>query len=398
MPEVRRDRGAARLERSCSGSRSWRSPVVVVALVRQIGVLHERVAPAGALMLGRGPRGRRGRADRRVAGSRGRRAPSARREPHGAARCSSSSRRRCPVCKTLLPALRSHRAREAAWLDVVLASDGPRAEHRAFVARAAARALPVRAVGAARPRLSGRQAALRGADRRARACSARRGSSTRASISRVSSRRRSAAWRRSRNSSATRPHGRGVVVDGTRAPRSLARDAARAGSRARTSRRSFLARLGARAGRRRARCRCFRSRAHAPPTPRAARPTSPASTGDAGDPTSCDYWRHCAIDGFLCSCCGGTQNGVSAGHRDVARHLDRHLPQSRPTARTTSSRTTTAAGRASAGAATATATKATPGLRARRRATTSIWCFGTKSRRVQLLGRDRARRRRRVVT
>ncbi len=29
---------------------------VVFALTRQIGVLHERVAPAGALMLGQGPK------------------------------------------------------------------------------------------------------------------------------------------------------------------------------------------------------------------------------------------------------------------------------------------------------------------------------------------------------
>jgi len=25
----------------------------------------------------------------------------------------------------------------------------------------------------------------------------------------------------------------------------------------------------------------------------------------AEDATRCDYWRYCAIDGFLCSCCGG---------------------------------------------------------------------------------------------
>lgn len=40
------------------------------------------------------------------------------------------------------------------------------------------------------------------------------------------------------------------------------------------------------------------------------------STGniqDPGDPTSCDYWRYCAIDGFLCSCCGGTQNACPPG-------------------------------------------------------------------------------------
>ena len=27
---------------------------------------------------------------------------------------------------------------------------------------------------------------------------------------------------------------------------------------------------------------------------------------DPGDPKDCSYWRYCAIDGFLCSCCGGT--------------------------------------------------------------------------------------------
>lgn len=31
------------------------------------------------------------------------------------------------------------------------------------------------------------------------------------------------------------------------------------------------------------------------------------------DPTSCDYWRHCAIDGFLCGCCGGSQTTCPPG-------------------------------------------------------------------------------------
>ncbi len=35
--------------------------------------------------------------------------------------------------------------------------------------------------------------------------------------------------------------------------------------------------------------------------------------GPQGDPTSCDYWRHCAIDGFLCSCCGGSQTQCPPG-------------------------------------------------------------------------------------
>lgn len=42
----------------------------------------------------------------------------------------------------------------------------------------------------------------------------------------------------------------------------------------------------------------------------------PQSTGDIadpGDPTSCDYWRYCAVDGFLCSCCGGSPSTCPPG-------------------------------------------------------------------------------------
>jgi methylamine dehydrogenase light chain len=31
------------------------------------------------------------------------------------------------------------------------------------------------------------------------------------------------------------------------------------------------------------------------------------------DSTSCDYWRHCAIDGYLCGCCGGSENSCPPG-------------------------------------------------------------------------------------
>lgn len=42
----------------------------------------------------------------------------------------------------------------------------------------------------------------------------------------------------------------------------------------------------------------------------------PQDTGtpqDPGDPTQCDYWRYCAIDGYLCSCCGGSHNTCPPG-------------------------------------------------------------------------------------
>ena len=34
---------------------------------------------------------------------------------------------------------------------------------------------------------------------------------------------------------------------------------------------------------------------------------------ETGDPQSCDYWRYCAIDGFLCGCCGGSPNSCPPG-------------------------------------------------------------------------------------
>jgi methylamine dehydrogenase light chain len=34
---------------------------------------------------------------------------------------------------------------------------------------------------------------------------------------------------------------------------------------------------------------------------------------DEGDPSICDYWRYCAMDGFLCDCCGGSANTCPPG-------------------------------------------------------------------------------------
>jgi len=35
--------------------------------------------------------------------------------------------------------------------------------------------------------------------------------------------------------------------------------------------------------------------------------------GKEGDPKRCEYWRHCAIDGSPCSCCGGSQTACPPG-------------------------------------------------------------------------------------
>ena len=48
-------------------------------------------------------------------------------------------------------------------------------------------------------------------------------------------------------------------------------------------------------------------------TANAALPDDATIPGEAGDPTNCNYWRHCAIDGFLCACCGGTESACPPG-------------------------------------------------------------------------------------
>ncbi len=51
------------------------------------------------------------------------------------------------------------------------------------------------------------------------------------------------------------------------------------------------------------------------PVARAASSGQPKATdvAESGDPLSCDYWRYCAIDGFLCGCCGGSVNACPPG-------------------------------------------------------------------------------------
>jgi methylamine dehydrogenase light chain len=38
-----------------------------------------------------------------------------------------------------------------------------------------------------------------------------------------------------------------------------------------------------------------------------------AATPPKDDPQHCEYWRNCALDGFLCTCCGGTVTACPPG-------------------------------------------------------------------------------------
>jgi len=115
---------------------------VLLALVRQLGVLHERIAPAGALMLNKGLKVGEAAPLVQVADLQG--------QTHavGAARGDGRSTLllfvspTCPVCKTLLPAVKSSRKDERAWLDVILASDGDLQEQQDFVRAQSLEAIP----------------------------------------------------------------------------------------------------------------------------------------------------------------------------------------------------------------------------------------------------------------
>ena len=50
-----------------------------------------------------------------------------------------------------------------------------------------------------------------------------------------------------------------------------------------------------------------------PLLPVARAEAAPKMPQEVGDETDCNYWRYCAIDGFLCSCCGGSKNSCPPG-------------------------------------------------------------------------------------
>jgi methylamine dehydrogenase accessory protein MauD len=107
--------------------------VTVLALARQIGLLNERVTPVGALTMDHGPKV-------------GEAAPvfNLPRLDGGEITIGTATGRTqllfflsptCPVCKKLLPILRSLSQHERAAVDAVLASDGEFDEHSRFYQR-----------------------------------------------------------------------------------------------------------------------------------------------------------------------------------------------------------------------------------------------------------------------
>jgi methylamine dehydrogenase accessory protein MauD len=106
---------------------------VVLALTRQLGVLHQRIAPAGALMLNRGLTVGEPAPVLELAALDGRELRVGLARDDGRSTLLLFVSPSCPVCKSLLPAVKSSRRDERSWMDVILASDGDSAAQHEFV-------------------------------------------------------------------------------------------------------------------------------------------------------------------------------------------------------------------------------------------------------------------------
>lgn len=108
--------------------------LVNLALARQIGVLYERVAPAGALMLNQKLKVGSPAPELAVETLDGRS------EKIGGADRGKSQllfflSPDCPICNELTPALKSAARAEADWVELMLVSDGDEQDHAGYVKR-----------------------------------------------------------------------------------------------------------------------------------------------------------------------------------------------------------------------------------------------------------------------
>ena len=107
---------------------------LVVVLTRQIGLLHERVAPVGALMATKGPKVGELAPKLSLHDLDGVEIALGEQNAAGNASMIFFLSPTCPVCKTLVPIVKSLARSEKRRLELVFASDGDdEASHRAYV-------------------------------------------------------------------------------------------------------------------------------------------------------------------------------------------------------------------------------------------------------------------------
>lgn len=116
--------------------------LLIAALARQVGILHERVAPAGALTLHQKVEVGEVASPMTVTTIEG--------QPieiggnrEGRSQLLFFASPHCPVCKSLLPVVRSAANAEGNWLDIVIAGDGSKADYQRLRAASGLQNVPL---------------------------------------------------------------------------------------------------------------------------------------------------------------------------------------------------------------------------------------------------------------
>ena len=107
--------------------------IVNLALARQIGVLYERVAPAGALMLNKTLRVGAAAPQLTVQDLDGKLLEIGGPDVNGRSTLLYFISPDCPVCGSLIPVVKSAARAESSWLQVILASDGDNQDHKGYI-------------------------------------------------------------------------------------------------------------------------------------------------------------------------------------------------------------------------------------------------------------------------
>lgn len=115
--------------------------LLIAALARQVGILHERIAPAGALTLHQNVNVDEVASPMTVTTMDGA-AIEIGGKRDGRSQLLFFASPDCPVCKSLLPVVRSAATAEADWLDIVIAGDGSKADYQRLIGQHGLNGIP----------------------------------------------------------------------------------------------------------------------------------------------------------------------------------------------------------------------------------------------------------------
>ncbi len=117
--------------------------VLVAALARQVGILHERIAPAGALTLHQNVKVGETPTPLELRTAQGGSIMVGGARSGGRSQLLFFTAPDCPICKSLLPVLKSSATAEADWLEVVLAGDGDAGAYQQMAAQHGLSSVPL---------------------------------------------------------------------------------------------------------------------------------------------------------------------------------------------------------------------------------------------------------------